>query len=71
MTTQPSGPDRPVPYRLTAKAEAALAAAAPEPGAGSDLESYPAAGDDPARWRLMLPEPQTAAELELEPEAGL
>ena len=93
MTAQPPGPDRPVPYSLTPKAEAELAApelelepdwsrewddadsaryqarleAGGEPEAElSDLESYPTFDDDPARWGLKQPEPQTAAELEAE-----
>jgi len=76
MTAQPAGfpgPDRPVPYSLTAKAEAELA---PGPEAGSTspeaagpetgLGPYPTFDDDPARWGLKLPGPQTAAELEAE-----
>jgi hypothetical protein len=60
MTPQLPGPDRPVPYSLTPKAEAALAMPEPEPG------PYPTFDDDPARWGLKLPGPQTAAGLEAE-----
>jgi hypothetical protein len=126
------GPDRPVPYSLTAQAEAELGAIDPAPDAGTTaatidayygrrpgtaarlyaevsgpdpevtweavieaadewdsadsaayqarveagLEpeadgepgSYPSFDDDPARWGLNLPEPQTAAELAAEAE---
>lgn len=39
MTAQLSGPDRPVPYSLTPKAEAALAGPAPEPGPDPEIEA--------------------------------
>ena len=46
-----------------ARAEASL-----EPKADGDLGAYPTFDDDPARWGLKLPEPQTAAELAAEAE---
>ena len=67
MTAQLPGPGRPVPYSLTPKAEAALAAADPEPGLGP----YPTFDDNPAKWGLQPEAPMTEAELkaagELEP----